>query len=147
MIMLFQLFEGLSTSLTMDLTAGKVQFSLGGLDFLYFVADPEQPLDHTLRATVVRIPAAKTSGEFDVHRPFVATRTWDHDGNNHGVCMRLSYSAAGKKVSSEEDTSQLFETLRVSPGVGRLGGRSVAICIGGSQALQHDGLCSQVTAL
>ena len=75
-----QLFGGLSSSLMMNFVAGKVGFFHGGLDFLYFIADPEQPLDRNLRATLVRIASAKTRGDFDVHRPFVGhvlTGTWD----------------------------------------------------------------------
>ena len=41
---LFSLFGGLSTSIRMDFVAGKVGFSHGGLDLLYFASDPEQPL-------------------------------------------------------------------------------------------------------
>jgi len=37
-----------------DNVVGKIAFSHGGLDFLYFVADPAQPLDGFLRATWVR---------------------------------------------------------------------------------------------
>jgi len=44
-ITLFKLFSGLSASMSMSFTAGKVPFSHGGLEFMYFVADPAQPLD------------------------------------------------------------------------------------------------------
>ena len=128
--MLFQLFGGLSTSLSVDMTAGKFQFSHGGLEFLYFFVDAEKPLDHTLRATCVRIGGGKTAGEFDVHCPYVATRTWDHEGNFHVVCMRLSYNLAGKKVSSVEDVTQLLERLKVSPGGGHISDGGISMCVG-----------------
>jgi len=66
---------GLSTSVSMDFEGGKFAFSHGGLEALYLVADPAQPLDGNLRATWIRLPSAKTGGEFDVHRPFVAALT------------------------------------------------------------------------
>ena len=128
--MLFRLFGGLSTSMSKDMTASKFHFSHGGLEFIYFFADPEKPLDHTLRATCVRIAAGKTAGEFDVQRPYVATRTWDHEGNFHVVCMRLSYVLAGKKVESVEDVTQLLERLKVSPGGGHLTDGGISMCVG-----------------
>jgi len=90
----FKLFGGLSTSISMDLVGGKVGFSHGGLDALYFVADPAQPLDGNLRATWVRIPAAKTAGEFDVQRPLVASSTWG-TGNFQFYCKLLSIDTSG----------------------------------------------------
>jgi hypothetical protein len=86
---LFKLFGGLSSSVSMDYVVGKVGFSHGGLDFLFFVADPAQPLERNLRATMVRIPSTKTKGEFDVHRPFVFACTWG-GGNFHIFCKMVA---------------------------------------------------------
>ena len=73
---LYKLFGGLSTSVSLNFVGGKVGFSHGGLDFLYLVANPAQPLDSNLRGTLVRIASAKTPGEFNVHSPFVLAFTW-----------------------------------------------------------------------
>jgi len=129
---LFKLLGGLSGSITMDFVAGKVGFSHGGLDFLFFVADPEQPLDGYLRATLVRIASAKTRGEFDVQHPFVHSCSWG-GGNFRIVCMRLSVDMLGKKVHEEEDVSKLLEKLKISPGGGHLSDESATICIGQSE--------------
>jgi hypothetical protein len=84
-----RLLGGLSTTIDQDHVGGKVGYSHGGLGFLFFVADPEQPLDGNLRATQIRISSAKTAGEFDVHRPFVISITWGN-GKLHSVCKTLS---------------------------------------------------------
>jgi hypothetical protein len=133
-VLRFQLLGGLSSSLMMNFVAGKVGFSHGGLDFLYFIADPEQPLDRILRATLVRIASAKTRGDFDVHRPFVGhvvSGTWD-GVDFHAVCMKLPLDIVGKKVSSEKDVSELFEKLKISPGGGHLRDGSVTFSVGKS---------------
>ena len=123
---------GLSTSVSMDLIAGEIGFSHGGLDFLYFVADPQEPLDSNLRATLVRIPSTTAShGEFDVHRRFVSSCTWG-DGNFHVSCMMLALDSLGRRMPSEEDVSQLLERLKVSPGGGHLSDGSASICVGQS---------------
>ena len=132
---LFCLFGGLSTSVGVDFIAGKVGFSHGGLDFLHFVADPEQPLDSNLRASVVRIASAKTAGEFDVHRPFVLSWTWGRE-NAQVFCKMLSIASGGKKMASEEDVSPLLENLRFAPGGGLLsdgwmGKRAPRVGLGG----------------
>ena len=130
-IMLFELFGGLSTGVTVNCVGGKVGFAHGGLDFLFFVADPAQPLDGNLRATLVRIASAKTRGEFDRHRPFVASMTWG-SGNFQCFCKNLTLDITGKKCSSVEDISQRFETLKLSLGGGHLSDGSFAICLGQS---------------
>ena len=93
---LFTLLGGLNTSVAMDFVGGKVGFSHGGLDALYFVADPAQPLDGVLRATLVRIASTKTPGEFDVHRPFVLSCAWGR-GNFELFCKSLALDTVGKK--------------------------------------------------
>jgi hypothetical protein len=75
-LVLFKLFGGLSFSVSNDFWGGKVGFSHGGLQFLYFVADPAKPLETNLRAALVRIASAKTKGDFDVHHPFVFICAW-----------------------------------------------------------------------
>jgi len=92
---LITLFGGLSTKVSMDFVGGKVGFSHGGMDILYFVADPEQPLLSDLRATIVRISSTKTGGEFDVARVFVVACTWG-GGNFQIFCKRLSIDKFGK---------------------------------------------------
>jgi len=131
--MFYKLFGGLSTSVAIDFVGGKVGFSQGGLELLYLVADPEQALDGTLRATMVRIASAKTGGEFDVHRPLVFFLTWG-SGKFHTVCKMLSFERVGTKMASAEDVSQLFEKLKLSPGVGLLSDGSATICVGQSEA-------------
>jgi len=81
---LFQLFGGLSMSVTMNFVGGKVGFAHGGLDFLFFVADPAQPLDGNLRATLVRIASAKIRGEFD---------RWERQGAGMGSSSSLLLSS------------------------------------------------------
>ena len=44
----------------------------------------------------------------------------------------------GKKVSSEEDVSQLFEKLKVSPGVGLISDGPVTIRVGASDVLPNS---------
>jgi len=131
--MFYKLFGGLSTSVGIDFVGGQVGFSQGGLEFLYFVADPEQPLDGTLRATMVRIASAKKDGEFNVHRPLVFFLTWG-SGKFHTVCKILSFEREGTKMPSAEDVSQLFEKLKLSPGVDLLNDGSSTICVGQSNA-------------
>ena len=122
---------GLSTSVSIDFVGGKIGFSHGGLEFLYFIADPDQPLDSNLRATIVRVTSTKTGGGFDVHRPFVLSATFlGGSGTFRLVCKRLFLDTLGKKVSSEEEVSQLFEKLKVSSGVGVFSDGSAAICVG-----------------
>ena len=133
-IALFKLLGGLSSSVTMDVVVGKVGFSHGGLDVWYFVADPEQTLSGNLRATFVRIAAAKTKGEFDVQFPFVFSCTWG-GGNSQILCKRISVNVVGKKEASfigEEDVSQLLEKLKISPGGGHLSDGSATIYVGQS---------------
>ena len=128
---------GFQTSLAMDFVGGRVQVSHGGLDVLYFIADPAQPLDSNLRATCLRISSAKTGGGFDVHRPFVMSCTWG-DGNFHLVCKRLSLNTSGKRVSSVEDVSQLLDKLKVSPGGGHLSDGCATLCVGQSDVYRVD---------
>ena len=127
-IVLFRLFGGLSTSVSMNLVGGKVGFFHGGLGFVYFVADPTQPLDVTLRATLIRIASA--GGESAVNRPFVAALTWGGEGFH--FFNKLFVDMVGKKMASAEDVSQLFEKLKLSPGVGLLSDGSATICVGQS---------------
>ena len=141
-IALFSLFGGLKTSLSVDLTGGQVGFSHGGLEFMFFVADPEQPLDGHLRSTIVRINSAKTFGSFDVQHPIVASRTWDHAGNYHIFSPMLSVDLAGKKVSSTEDVSQLLERLKISPGGGHLSDGRASICVGQSDEQPRNLTCT-----
>jgi hypothetical protein len=122
---------GFSTSLAMDYVGGRVQISHGGLDILFFVADPAQPLDSYLRSTCLRIASAQTGGKFDVQRPFVISCTWSH-GKFHLVCKRFPLDTSGKKVSSKEDVSQLLEKLKVSPEGGLLSDGGATICVGQS---------------
>jgi len=130
-ITLISLFGGLSTSMLQDFVVGKVGFSHGGLDFIYLVSDPAQPLDGNLRATMVRVASAKTGGSFDRYQPFVAASTWG-GGNWHYFCKMLSMDFVGTKMASEEDVSQLFERLKVSPGAGHLSDGANSICLGQS---------------
>ena len=113
--MIFEFFGGLSIGLTMNFVGGKVGFANRGLDLLFFVADPAQPLDGNLRASLVRIPSAMTRGEFDRHRPSVFSCMWG-GGNLQCFCKMQRLSLAGKKRPSVEDMSQLFEQLKVSRG-------------------------------
>ena len=130
-IALVTIFGGLSVSVKMDFLVGKVGFSHGGLDVLYFVSDPEKPLDRNLRATLIRIPAAKTRGEFDRHRPLVVSLKWG-SGLFHGLCMKLPVDTVGKKMPLVEDVSQVFEKLKVSPGGGSISDGTTTICLGQS---------------
>jgi hypothetical protein len=134
-ISLFTLFGGLSTCTELNFVAGNVGSSHGGLDLMYFVADPAQPLDSNLRAALVRIPSAKTAGELDVHRHFAFSCTWG-GGNLQYLCKMLAdmggTTKSGKKGSSEEDVSQLLEKLKVSPGAGAISDGSVTIRVGSS---------------
>jgi hypothetical protein len=95
---------------------------------MYFLADPAQPLDGNLRATMVRIASAKTAGEFDRHRPFVMSLTWSC-GSFQVYCKMLSMNQMGKKLPLEEDVSQLLEKMRISPGAGLLSDGSASICV------------------
>jgi hypothetical protein len=104
----------------MEFLAGKVGFSHGGLEFLYFVSDPAKPLDGNLRATFVRIAS--------LHLLFVLSCKWG-GGNYETICKRLSVDSIGQKV---EDVSQLFDTLKVSPGGGVLSDGTVTIRVGSS---------------
>jgi len=128
---LFTLLGGLSNNVSMEFVCGKVGFSCGGLDVLYFVADPAQPLDGNLRAMFIRIASAKTAGEFDVHRPFVFSITWGF-GILQMFCKRISVDMAGGKMATEEDVSQILEKLKVSPGGGHLSDGDAIICVGQS---------------
>ena len=130
-LVLFTLLGGLSTSVHMNFVGGKVGFSHGGLDFLFFVADPTQPLDGNLRATLVRIASTTTAGEFDRHSPLVVSCTWG-GGNFLIFCKMLALHTAGKKMPSVEDMSQLFEKLKISPGGGHLSNGTSSICVGQS---------------
>ena len=91
-IALFQLFGGLSTSFSMDLVGGKFGFFHGGLGYVYFVADPAQPLDRNLRATWVGIPPAKNKRGFRCAPFFVVACTW---GNKvfQAFCTRRSFNS------------------------------------------------------
>jgi len=113
--MIFEFLGGLSIGLTMNFVGGKVGFAHRGLDLLFFVADPAQPLDGNLRASLVRIASAKIRGEFDRHRPSVFSCMWG-GGNLQCFCKMQRLSLAGKKRPSVEDMSQLFEQLKVSRG-------------------------------
>jgi hypothetical protein len=130
-IAIVTIFEGLSVSVKMDFLVGKVGFSHGGLDVLYFVCDPEKPLDRNLRANVIRIPAAKTRGEFDRHRPLVVSLKWG-GGHIHALCMKLPIDTVGEKMPSVEAVSQIFEKLKVSPGGGHISDGATTICLGQS---------------
>ena len=121
----------MKTSVKHDWVAGKVGFAHGGLDILYFVSDPAQPLESILRATIVRISSAKNRGEFDVQHPFVFSSTWG-DGEFRFSCGSITLDTVGKKVPSVEDVSQILEQLKVSPGGGLLSDGSVSIFVGGS---------------
>ena len=128
---LFTLLGGLSNSVSMDLVCGKPGFSYGGLDVLYFIADPAEPLDGNLRATFIRIASAKTVGEFDVHRPFIISCKWSSE-ISQVFCKRISINMAGQKMASEEDVSQILEKLKISPGGGHLSDGDATICVGQS---------------
>jgi len=143
---LYTFFGGISTSVKIDFEGGKLGFSHGGLEILYFVADPDQPLDGNLRATLIRIASTYTTGGFNVQRSFVFAQTWG-GGNFHSFCKRLSLDiegfsrrgsggsfvpSEGAKLPSEEDVSQLLEKLKVSPGGGLLSDGTVTIRVGTS---------------
>ena len=131
---LYTLFGGFSTSISISVVAGKVGFSHGGLEFMFFFADPAQPLDGNLRATWVRVPAAKTAGELELQRPFVISGMWG-GGVFQAYCKMLSMDLVGTKRvcdSPAEDVSQLLEELRVSPGVSLASDGANSICIGQS---------------
>ena len=96
LVSFFTLCNNFSICSSLELEGGKVGFSHGGLDFLYFVADPEQPLDGKLRATSIRIASAKTAGEFDVHHPFVFDNTWGVE-SFHVVCPMLAFETVNPK--------------------------------------------------
>jgi len=130
---------GLSTSVSVDFIGGKVGFSHGGLEALYFVADPSQPLDGNLRAMWIRIPPAKTGGEFDVHHPSVAALTWGY--GNFQSCTTASLDIWGTKVLPVEDVSELFQKLKVSPGAGLFSDGNSTICVGESdgQPISNSG--------
>jgi hypothetical protein len=143
---LFKLFGGLSTSFQHDFVGGKVGFSHGGLDLFHFVADPRVPLDGNLRATVIRIAptktggdpgqvariaSSKTKGEFDRQGPLVISHTWG-GGNLEIFCKKLCVDSKGKQMASEDDVSQLFENLKISPGAGLISDGPVTICVGQS---------------
>jgi len=130
--MFFTIFGGLSTSVWHNFVAGKVGYSHGGLDVMYFIADPAQALDRNLRATLVRFASTKTGGG-DGHRPFVFACTWG-GGNTQFCCKSLSVDTMGTKMASVEDVSERLEKLKVSPGVGLLTDGSATICVGDS----HD---------
>jgi hypothetical protein len=130
---LYTFFGGFSTSISVDLVAGKVAFSHGGLEFMFFVADPAHPLDVHLRATWVRIAAAKTAGELDVQKPYVFSGRWG-GGSFQAKCKTLAVDMFGKKMPPEEDVSHLLEKLRVSPGAGLLSDGGASICIGRSDS-------------
>ena len=140
---LYTLFGGFSTSISISLVAGKVNPSHGGLEFLFFVADPAQPLDGNLRATWVRIAAAKTAGEMDVQRPFVFAATWG-GGIFQAYCKMLSIDLVGKKMPPEEDVSQLLEQLRISPGAGLASDGTASICFGQSDVERSNPAFSAV---
>ena len=125
---IFTLFGGLSTSVSNDLVGGKVGFSHGGLDFLFFVADPAQPLDGNLRATFVRIASTTTAEELDRHHPLVVNFAWGN-GNLSIFCKMLALDTAGKKMPSVEDMSRLFGKLKVSAGGGHLSDGTSSICV------------------
>jgi hypothetical protein len=127
----FQLFGSWSTSLSMDFVVGKFAFSHGGLAALYFVADPAQPLDGNLHVTWIRIPSAKTGGKFDVQQPFVVSSSWGCE-NCYLFCTKMAIDMRGKKMPAEEDVSQLFETLKVSPGGVISSDGTVTLCLGES---------------
>ena len=129
--MIVRLIGGFSHFISLDLVGGRAIFSSGGLDALcHFVADPTQPLDGNLRTSWVRIPSAKTAGEFAVHRPLILAYTWG-GGKFHTFCKRLADDAWGKKLmpSVEEEVSHLFEKLKVSPG---LDDGNIKLCLGDS---------------
>jgi hypothetical protein len=128
----YKLHLGLSISISMDFVGGNLGYSHGGLDFLYLIADPSQPLDGNLRAAWGRVNSAKTPGEFDVHHPFVATCTWG-SARFHFLCKMLKLDMLGKKkMLAVEDVSQLFDKLKSSQGGSLLSSGKVAICVGDS---------------
>jgi hypothetical protein len=98
---LFQLFGGLSASVSGASVGGKVCFNHGGLNLLYFISDPEQPLDGNLRATWVRMASAKTAGEFNVHSLFVASCEWG-GGNFQFLCKMLSLDTVNPSTLNPE---------------------------------------------
>ncbi|KAJ1467852.1 hypothetical protein T484DRAFT_1985531 [Baffinella frigidus] len=127
-LIFIRLLGGLSTSLAQDNVVGQVAFSHGGLDFVFFFADPAQPLDGTLRSTWVRIASTKTPAR----RPFVLYCAWGY-GKFESFCESLGMDTVGTKMlSAEEDVSQLLEKLKVSPGGGDLSDGNAQLCIGQS---------------
>ena len=107
---------------------------------MYFVADSN------LRATLVRIAAAKTAGELDVHRPIVFQCTWGA-GNVQYLCENFPASGTkqpGKKGATEKDVSQLLEQLRISPGAGLASDGTASICFGQSDVERSNPAFSAV---
>jgi hypothetical protein len=87
-----------------------------------------------LRATLVRIAAAKTAGQLDVNRPIIFQCTWG-GGNVQYLCENFPASGTkkpGKKGATEKDVSQLLEQLRISPGAGLISDGTVKIHVGSS---------------
>ena len=128
---LFMLPGGVSAGFSNDFVGGEVQPSHGGLDFIYFVADPAQPLDGNLRATLVRIASTTTAGDLDRHHPLVMSCAWG-GGSFRISCKMCALHTTGKKMPSEEDVSQVFEKLKISPGGGHLSDGTASICVGQS---------------
>jgi len=128
---LYTFLGGISTSVKIDFEVGKVGFSHGGMDILFFVADPEKPLDGNLRATLIRIASTYATGEFDAKHSFVFAQTWG-GGNFYSFCKKLSLDIEGTRLPSEENVAQLLEKLEVSPGGGLLSDGAVKICVGTS---------------
>mmetsp|Transcript_780 Transcript_780/g.2042 ORF Transcript_780/g.2042 Transcript_780/m.2042 type:complete len:267 (-) Transcript_780:20-820(-) len=140
---MFKLFGGLSTSVSVHNTIGRAAYHHGGLGVMFFVADPAQPLDGNLRATTLRLasissykPGGSTSsysGVFDAHRPFVLSCVWG-GGAFRVLCKRIGMDLVSKKkaaiVEKVEDVSQLVEKLKVSPGVGVFRDGCATICVG-----------------
>ena len=54
----------------------------------------------------------------------------------------IALDARGKQVSSEDDVSQLFEKLKVSPGGGLLSDGSATIFLGQSNEQPRNQVCS-----
>jgi len=119
-------YGGLSASVAKSAVAGKLGFCHGGLDVTCFIADPEQPLDGNLRATLVRY-ASRASAKIGAP-PMVFDLTWGY-GNFRTVCSMIDFDRVGTKSPEAEDVSQLFEKLNVSPGGGHLIDSNATICI------------------
>jgi len=119
---------GFSTSILMKFVGGKVGLSHGGLDFFYFVADPEQPLDSYLRAAWFRIASTKIGGGWDGHHPLVVSCAWV-GGNFQIFCKSLALDTVGKKIPRED------VELKVSPGGEHVSDGTVTICVGGYDVL------------